>query len=177
MQQSAVKLAGDLDAGASGMLHLSGSAGRSRQANTARLADGFPTIDDIDGHRQPVPGFGHRVSESVVCIDPETEPGESEMLKEGPCRAGDIARNFQDIDLDLLPGSYGLVFAEFSPNLLCASDAMRPVLARPEMEAVCSLGFSIEAGTFETTRYGAGRLVARCPYGSASDAQNAVVHD
>jgi len=65
---------------------------------------------------------------------------------------------------------------EFSPNLPRASEQMRSVLTRPEMETVCALDFTIEDGSFETTEYGVRRLVVMRPSGSIRDAQNAAIH-
>ena len=205
MQQSAVEIASDLPAGPAGMPHLAGPAAGLRQAMAAHFVEGVASIVEIGGHLQPVSGFLRNVPENFVCIDPKSEPFESDMLNGKPCRVRHIARKFQDVELDLEPGSYGLVFVgyslkafgsqdavgqklfslidnsavtvvEFSPNLPRASEQMRSVLTRPEMETVCALDFTIEDGSFETTEYGVRRLVVMRPGGSIRDAQNAKVH-
>ncbi|NNJ75290.1 MAG: hypothetical protein HKP56_09035 [Anderseniella sp.] len=205
MQQSATKFSGDLPAGPAGMPHLAGPAADLRQAMAAHFVDGLPTIVEIGGHLRPVSGFLRHVPERFVCVDPKSEPFESDKLNGEPCRVRHIARKFQEVDLDLKPGSYGLVFVgyslkafgsqdavgqklfslidnsaltviEFSPKLQRASKQMQSLLERPEMETVCSLDFSIEDGAFETTEYGARRLVVLRPATSRSDAQNTAAH-
>ncbi|MEM7633769.1 MAG: hypothetical protein AAF299_04370 [Pseudomonadota bacterium] len=205
MQQSAAKLSGDQPAGPVGMPHLAGPAASLRQAMAAHFVDGFSTIVEIGGHLQPVSGFLRHVPGDFVCIDPKSEPFESDNLNGEPCRVRHIARKFQDVDLELQPGSYGLVFVgyslkaygsqdavgqklfslidnsavtvlEFSPNLQRASEQMQCLLKRPEMETVCSLDFSIKDGAFETTDYGSRRLVVLRPAGKSSEARNTAAH-
>ena len=205
MQQSAAKFSGNVPAGPTGMPHLAGPAAGLRQAMAAHFVDGFSTIVEIGGHLRPVSGFLRHVPESFVCIDPKSEPFESDKLNGEPCRVRHIARKFQDVDLELQPGSYGLVFVgyslkafgsqdavgkklfslidnsaltvlEFSPNLQRASEQMLRLLNRPEMETVCSLDFSIKDGAFETTEYGARRLVVLRPGSSGTEAQNTATH-
>lgn len=205
MQRAAAKFSGDLPAGPAGMPHLAGPAAGLRQAMAAHFVDGLSTIVEIGGHLCPVSGFLRHVPESFVCIDPKSEPLESDMLTGKPCRVRHIARKFQDVDLELQPGSYGLVFVgyslkaygnrdavgrklfslidnsaitvlEFSPNLQRASEQMQSLLNRPETETVCSLDFSIKDGAFETTEYGTRRLVVLRPAGSTSEAQNTAAH-
>ncbi len=205
MQRPAAKFPGDLPAGPVGMPHLAGPAAGLRQAMAAYFVDGCATIVEIGGHLQPVSGFLRHVPEEFVCIDPKSEPFESDKLDGEPCRVRHIARKFQDVDLELQPGSYGLVFVgyslkafgsqdavgqklfslidnsaitvlEFSPNLQRASDQMQSLLKRPETETVCSLDFSIEDGAFETTEYGTRRLVVLRPRSGSSDLQNMVTH-
>lgn len=205
MQQSAAKFPGDLPVGPAGMPHLAGPAADLRQAMAAHFVDGFSSIVEIGGHLRPVSGFLRKVPESFVCIDPKAEPFESDKLNGQPCRVRHIARKFQDVDLGLQPGSYGLVFVgyslkafgsqdavgqklfslidnsaitvlEFSPNLQRASEQMLCLLERPETETVCALDFSIQDGAFETTEYGTRRLVVLRPRGNVSEAQDAVAH-
>ncbi len=206
MQQAAAKFSGDLAAGPAGMPHLAGPAAGLRQAMAAHFVDGIANIVEIGGHLRPISGFLRHVPESFVCIDPKSEPFETDSLNGKPCRVRQIARKFQDVDLDLQRGSYGLVFVgyslkafgsqdavgrklfslidnsavtvfEYSPNLERASEQMLRVLKRSETETVCSLDFSIEDGAFETTEYGARRLVVLRPAGSGSEAQNTAAHD
>jgi hypothetical protein len=202
MQQSATKSAGNLPASPAGMPHLAGPAADVRQAMAAHFVAGVSNIVEIGGHLRPVSGFLRKVPDSFICIDPKSKPFESDKLNGEPCRVRHIARKFQDVDLDLKRGSYGLVFVgyslkgfgsqdavgnklfslidnsaitvlEFSPNLQRASEQMQHLLARPEMEMVCSLNFSIEDGSFETTDYGVRRLVVLRPRNDACGAQNA----
>jgi len=205
MQRAAAKFSGELPAGPAGMPHLAGPAAGLRQAMAAHFVDGLSTIAEIGGHLRPVSGFLRHVPESFVCIDPKSKPFESDRLNGKPCRVRHIARKFQDVDLALLPGSYGLVFVgyslkaygsqdavgrklfslidnsattvlEYSPNLQRASEQMQCLLNRPETETVCSLDFSIKDGAFETTEYGIRRLVVLRPAGSTSEAQNTAAH-
>lgn len=205
MQHAAAKFSGDLPAGPTGMPHLAGPAAGLRQAMAAHFVDGFSTIIEIGGHLRPVSGFLRHVPENFVCIDPKSEPFESDKLNGKPCRVRHVARKFQDVNLDLQPGSYGLVFVgyslkafgrqdavgrklfslidnaaitvlEFSPNLQRASEQMQHLLKRPETETVCSLDFSIKDGAFEKTEYGSRRLVVLRPAGSTSKAQNTAAH-
>lgn len=205
MQQSATKFAGNLPASPAGMPHLSGPAADVRQAMAAHFVDGLLNIVEIGGHLRPVSGFLRHAPDSFVCIDPKSKPFESDKLNGKPCRVRHIARKFQDVDLDLTRGSYGLVFVgyslkafgsqdavgqklfsmidnsaitvfEFSPNLQRASEQMQDLLARPETEIVCTLNFSIEDGSFETTEYGVRRLVVLRPRGDASSGQNATAN-
>lgn len=205
MQQSVAKFADDLPDGPAGMPHLAGPAACLRQAMVAHFVDGVPVIVEIGGHLRPVSGFLHQVPESFICIDPKSEPFESDNLNGKTCRVRHIARKFQDVDLELEPGGYGLVFVgyslkafgsqeavgnkllslidnsaitviEFSPNLPRASEQMQYLLARPELETVCSLDFSIEDGAFETTEYAARRLVVLRPAGNAAESPGAVTY-
>ncbi len=205
MQHAAAKFSGDPATGPAGMPHLAGPAAGLRQALAAYFVDGMANIVEIGGHLRPVSGFLRHVPETFVCIDPKSESFESDTLNGEPCRVRQIARKFQDVDLELQPGSYGLVFVgyslkafgsqeavgrkllslidnsavtviEFSPNLQRASEQMECLLKRPETETVCSLDFSIKDGAFETTEYGVRRLVVLRPAGSGSEAQNTATH-
>ena len=205
MQQSATKLAGHSPASPAGMPHLAGPAAAVRQALVAHFVDGISNIVEIGGHLRPVSGFLRHVPDSFICIDPKSKPFESDKLGGKPCRVRHIARKFQDVDLDLERGSYGLVFVgyslkafgsknavgqklfslidnsaitvvEFSPNLQRASEQMQYLLARPEMEMVCSLNFSIEDGSFEKTEYGVRRLVVLRPRNDTRNAQIAAAN-
>ncbi len=202
MQQSATKIAGDVPASPAGMPHLAGPAADVRQAMAAHFVEGVSNLVEIGGHLRPVSGFLHQIPDSFVCIDPKSKPFESDKLNGMPCRVRHIARKFQDVDLELPRGNYGLVFVgyslkgfgsqdavgeklfslidnsaitviEFSPNLLRASEQMHHLLARPGMEAVCSLDFSIQDGSFEKTEYGVRRLVVLRPRSDAFSRQNA----
>lgn len=193
--------AGDLPVSPAGMPHLSGPAADVRQAMAAHFVDGFSNIVEVGGHLRPVSGFLRHVPDSFICIDPKSKPFESDKLNGKPCRVRHIARKFQDVDLDLMRGSYGLVFVgyslkafgsqdavglklfslidnsavtvlEFSPNLQRASEQMQYLLTRPDMEIVCSLDFAIQDGSFEKTEYSVRRLVVLRPRSDACSVQN-----
>lgn len=199
------KLAGGVPASVTGLPHLAGPAADVRQAMAAHFVDGLSSIVEIGGHMRPVSGFLRQIPDNFICIDPKSKPFESDKLNGKSCRVRHMARKFQDVDLDLKRGSYGLVFVgyslkafgsqsavgqklfslidnsaitvvEFSPNLQRASEQMQHVLARPEMEMVCSLNFSIEDGSFETTEFGVRRLVVLRPRNDASSGEIATAN-
>ena len=205
MQQPTSKLAGEVPSSPAGMPHLAGPAATVRQAMAAHFVDGLPHIVEIGGHLRPISGFLRQTPDSFICIDPKSNPFESDTLNGKPCRVRHLARKFQDVDLRLTRGSYGLVFVgyslkaygrqsavgeklyslidnsamtviEYSPNLQRASEQMQHVLARPGMEMVCSLDFSIEDGSFETTEYGVRRLVVLRPRDDAGSTQIAAAN-
>ena len=166
-----------------------------------KVVNVFSNIVEVGGHLRPVSGFLRHVPDSFICIDPKSKPFESDKLNGKPCRVRHIARKFQDVDLDLMRGSYGLVFVgyslkafgsqdavglklfslidnsavtvlEFSPNLQRASEQMQYLLTRPDMEIVCSLDFAIQDGSFEKTEYSVRRLVVLRPRSDACSVQN-----
>jgi hypothetical protein len=175
-----------------GMPHLEGPGASLRQAMVAHFVDGLENIVEIGGHLNPVSGFLHHVPKSFLCIDPKAKQTASDTLNGAACRVRHIARKFQDVQIDVQPGSYGLVLVgyslkaygsqdplgaklyelidhsaltvlEYSPNLERASEQMKHILSRRETEQVASVDFTIRDGVFENTGYGQRRVIVLRP--------------
>ena len=114
MQPNAISPARAADAAPDGMPHLGGAAASLRQRMAAHFVDGLAHVVEVGGHLSPVSRYLTLVPQSFTCIDPKAEPLDETSLNGKPCRVRHIARKFQDVELALEPGSYGLVFVGYS---------------------------------------------------------------
>jgi hypothetical protein len=121
-------------------------------------------------------------------IDPKTIPYEGEELNGQPCRVRHIARKFQEADIDLGSGAYGLVmlgyslkpfgsrpalderlFAlidgariailDYAPALARAADQVPLILARPGVSMVCGLDLIIDDPELRDSPYAHRRFI------------------
>ena len=179
-----------------GMPHLAGVAANLRQRMAAHFVDGLAHIVEIGGHLSPVSRFLTRVPESFTCIDPKAEPLVSDQLAGQPCRVRHIDRKFQDVELDRLPASYGLVFVgyslkpfgqrdpvgdklfslmhnsaitviEYALNLERASSQIDTIMQQASLEVLAEIEFRIADGVMERSAYNQRRLLALKPAGEA----------
>jgi hypothetical protein len=128
----------------------------------------------------------------VLVVDPKVVPYESRELHGRPCEVRHVARKFQEVDYDLLPGSYGLVMLGFSlkpfgsreplgdllyglidrakvvvieypPALERASSQVPAILARPSTRIRCSIGLSLDDWIIGGSPYAERRLYVLDP--------------
>jgi hypothetical protein len=127
--------------------------------------------------------------ESFTCIDPKAEPLMSDQLAGQPCQVRHIDRKFQDVELDLLPGSYGLVLVgyslkpfgqrdpvgdklfalmhnaaisviEYALNLERASSQIDVIMQQARLDVLADIEFCIADGVIERSAYNQRRLLA-----------------
>lgn len=110
--------------------HLAGRAAPIRQVIAAHFLRDFRHIVEIGGHRLPITFFLTHQPESVLSVDPGSEPFEADTLNGSPCRVRHLARKFQDVAFDVSPRSYGLVLLGFSLRPLGLRPAMHEILFR-----------------------------------------------
>ena len=192
MHPSVTKRVEKVQDGPNGMPHLAGPAAHIRQVMAASFVDGLDHIVEIGGHLSPISAYLHHVPKSFLCIDPKAEPLEADRLNGRPCRVRHVARKFQDVDIQMMPGSYGLVFVgyslkpfgsqdplgeklfslidnsaltvlEYPCNLERATSQIEQLVLRPGLETVATINFTIKDGFFETTEYGERHLVVLKP--------------
>jgi hypothetical protein len=96
------------------LAHLAGPAAALRQVLAAHFLRDCAHVLEIGGYKTPITGFLTHAPQSVTSIDPKTDPYESDSLGGRPCRVRHIARKFQEVGIDLAPGSYGLVLLGLS---------------------------------------------------------------
>lgn len=94
--------------------HLSGQGATLRQVFAAHFLRECAHVLEIGGHLRPVTSYLTHAPLSVTCIDPKSDPYESETLNGNPCRVRHIARKFQEVEYDYAPQSYGLVLLGYS---------------------------------------------------------------
>src|SRR5262245_59843647 len=94
--------------------HLSGPAAAVRQVLAAHFVRECPHVLEIGGHIRPVTPYLTHHPESVLIVDPKTDPDEAGELNGKPCRVRHVARKFQEVRYDYAPGSYGLVILGYS---------------------------------------------------------------
>lgn len=180
--------------GPAGMPHLAGVAATLRQRMVAHFVDGLAHIVEIGGHQSPISRFLTCTPESFTCIDPKATAFGSDELAGRPCRVRHIDRKFQDVELELEPGSYGLVFVgyslkpwgqrdpvgemlfglmrnsavtviEYALNLERASSQIDEIMKLPGMTLQAQVDFSITDGVMETSDYNERRLMTLKPAG------------
>ncbi len=110
--------------------HLAGAAAPIRQVIAAHFLRDFRHIVEIGGHRLPITFYLTHNPESVLSVDPGSEPYEADMLNGRPCRVRHLARKFQDVAFDVAPRSYGLALLGFSLRPLGLRPAMHEILFR-----------------------------------------------
>lgn len=192
MHATGASLADPGAAGPSGMPHLAGAAATLRQRMSAHFVDGLDHIVEIGGHLTPVSGFLVQVPRSFTCIDPKAVPVEASSLRGEPCRVRHIDRKFQDVDLNLEPGTYGLVFVgyslkplgqrdpvgarlfelignsavtviEYAVALERAASQVGPILASGAVQRVAQVDYTLADGVMERSNYNERRLLVLRP--------------
>ena len=94
--------------------HLASPVLTARQVLAAHYVRRCAHIVEIGGYKTPITGFLTHSPQSVLSIDPKTEPLECEELNGKPCRVRHVAQKFQQVSIDLEPYSYGLVILGYS---------------------------------------------------------------
>lgn len=172
--------------------HLSGPAAMVRQVIAAHFLADCDHVVEIGGHLRPVTPFLTHGPTSVLVIDPKVVPYESRELHGRPCKVRHVAKKFQEVDFDLIPGSYGLVMLgyslkpfgareplgellfglidsakvvviEYPPALERASSQVPAILARPQTKVRCSIGLSLDDGAIAGSPYAERRLYVLDP--------------
>ena len=147
--------------------HLAGPSASVRQVLAAHFVRDCPHIIEIGGHIRPITPFLTHRPQSVLVVDPKTDPYEADTLNDAPCRVRHVAKKFQEIGYDYAPHSYGLVMlgyslkpfgrheplgellyslidrarvvvVEYPPELDRASSQVPHILARPGIAMICN---------------------------------------
>lgn len=91
------------------MDYLATEAARTRCVIAAHFVRECPHVVEIGGFTTPVSLYLTGVHESVTVFDPLMRDYEARSLNGAPCRVRHISRSFQDSEVEVEPGSYGLV--------------------------------------------------------------------
>lgn len=177
----------NVEDGPRGMPHLAGSGALLRQRMAVHFVDGLDHIVEIGGHLSPVSQFLTHIPASFTCIDPKAEPLQRDTLRGQRCTVRHIDRKFQDVPLELEPGSYGLVMVgyslkpfgkrdpvgeqlfalmrhsvvtviEFALALERASSQIEQILERSGMRVETTVSFTISDGVMDRSAYGQRQL-------------------
>lgn len=194
MEPNAIMQASAANAAPDGMPHLGGAAATLRQRMAAHFVDGLSHVVEIGGHVSPVSRYLTRVPQSFTCIDPKAQALDESSLNGQPCRVRHIVRKFQDVELDLDPGSYGLVFVgyslkphgardplgkplfdligrsaitviEYALKLDRAASQVGPILEQAGLAVVASVDFTLADGIVEQYGFEQRRLIVLRPEG------------
>ena len=168
--------------------HLSGQAAAVRQVLAAHFVRQCPHVIEIGGHIRPVTPYLTHHPESVLVVDPKTDPFEAEDLDGHPCRVRHMARKFQEVSYGYAPRSYGLVMLgyslkpfgtqepvgellftlidkakvaviEYPPALERASSQIPRLIDREGTEIICSFELLLEDEEIVATPYARRRFI------------------
>src|SRR5690606_18518573 len=178
-----------------GMGYLRTRSAQARHAIAAHFLRGFDHVVEIGGHKLPITSFLTHHPQSVISIDPKTDPLELDHLNGRPCTVRHVATKYQNYEFDLAPYSYGLVLLGCSLKPLGDKPADDPVLlelvdnagivivdfpvrhARSNMQVptlvdrgtlreVCRFDMQFNDEECASTPYGERRLLVLEPHGS-----------
>lgn len=91
------------------MDYLTTEAAQTRCVIAAHFVRDFAHVVEIGGFKTPISLYLTGGHESVTVFDPLMNDFEADSLNGRPCRIRHVSSPFQDSEIDLEPGSYGLV--------------------------------------------------------------------
>ena len=168
--------------------HLSGPATAVRQVLAAHFLRDCPHVIEIGGHLRPMTAYLTHHPQSVLVVDPKSDPYDADELNGEPCRVRHVARKFQELSYDYPPRSYGLVMLglslkpfgsrnplgdllfllvdhaklvviDYSPALERASSQVPRLLAREGIQIICGADLVLKDEEISASRYAQRRFI------------------
>ena len=91
------------------MNYLLSEGARARYVIAAHYLRGCRAVLEIGGFKTPIAGFLTHTPERVLMVDPIVSEYHAEELNGKPCRVDHVRGRFQEYEIDLPAGEYGMV--------------------------------------------------------------------